>query len=337
MHRRQVLKHCLSSIAIVGAPTIAHASSVPLRISVDTAPTLSRNVWLERFASLVAERSKGRIDPKVFHSGQLFRDNQVANALRLGSVDMAVPGVWVLGGVDTRMDLQYLPMFSGQPRSVHYQFSDGKFGQDIDTDVARKLNSQRLGRRWDNGPVHLFVGAKEFRRNTDFKGMKIRYPGAAGMALWIEAMGGQPLLVPWTDVPLGMSRGNFDALVSTADSILGVKLWESGVKTTYANYMVYNQYLPMVSNNFWGKLPNDLQKVMTDTWEELVDGERTAAFESEESAVVTLETHGVRTVRPSPTEVAAERALLMKQQDRYVETLKLDPALVKAVGAAIKT
>ncbi|MBS0550678.1 MAG: nicotinate-nucleotide--dimethylbenzimidazole phosphoribosyltransferase, partial [Proteobacteria bacterium] len=51
----------------------------------------------------------------------------------------------------------------------------------------------------------------------------------------------------WPNVPLALSQGTFDAFVSTDESCNSAKLWEAGVKYSYADHQFMGQYIPMMS------------------------------------------------------------------------------------------
>ena len=67
-------------------------------------------------------------------------------------------------------------------------------------------------------------------------------------------------------MPLALIQGTFDGFVSTDESCNSAKLWEAGVKYSYADHQFMGQYIPMISKAFWGKLSADQQKMMKDLW-----------------------------------------------------------------------
>ena len=60
--------------------------------------------------------------------------------------------------------------------------------------------------------------------------MKIRNSGGAGQAWRARFVGAIPNTTAWPNVPLALSQGTFDGLVSSNESLVSAKLWESGVK-----------------------------------------------------------------------------------------------------------
>ncbi len=66
---------------------------------------------------------------KIYHSGQLYKDAHVTKALRTGTVEMCVPGNWLLEAFDTSTSLTMLPMFFGQPGKITEDLIDGEVGE----------------------------------------------------------------------------------------------------------------------------------------------------------------------------------------------------------------
>ncbi len=116
------------------------------KISVDTVPNHCRNMGLEIFIEQLQKKSGGKLVGKLYHSGQLYKDVHVTKALRLGSVEMAVPGNWVLEGFECNTTLTMLPMFMGQPGRITEELVDGEVGKFVNRSLEKKVNCKALGR-----------------------------------------------------------------------------------------------------------------------------------------------------------------------------------------------
>ncbi len=104
-------------------PVGASEKIFEFKISIDTVPKHPRYKGLEIFVPELQKRSGGRLMGKNFHSAQLYTDAHVTKALRTGTVEMCVPGNWLLEGFDTSASLTALPMFFGQPGKITEEFS----------------------------------------------------------------------------------------------------------------------------------------------------------------------------------------------------------------------
>ena len=83
----------------------------------------------EMFAKLVGERTKGRVEVKVFPAGQLGNDTQIVEQVQLNTVQMGIPPTAVLGQFEPRLQLIDLP-FLFPKREACYEVLDGEVGQD---------------------------------------------------------------------------------------------------------------------------------------------------------------------------------------------------------------
>ncbi len=230
----------------------------------------------------------------------MFADLNVSKALLQGQVEMAVPGAWVLTGIVPDCDMVQLPEFYGQPAEVTHKATDGKPGQFVDQQLEKKLRPHILGPWMDLGYQNWYSTRTPLTSAQSLKGLKIRSPGGAAISWRIKFMGGIPNVTPWPNVPLALSQGTFDALVSTDESVNSAKLWEAGVRYSYADHQFMGQYIPMFADGFWNKLSAEQKKMMTDIWADNIATYRTNAAASQQNARKTLEANGVKFTDPSP-------------------------------------
>ncbi len=327
------------AVAAIGLSAFAgpaFAETYKLKMSIDTAPAHHRTIVVVKWLDLLKKESGGQLDIELFHSAQLFNDLNVGRAIRQGSVDMAMPGNWVLGGIDSNNDLFLLPMFYGIPQEKMYAVSDGRVGAAIDKSLEEKLRVKVIGRWLDHGYSDTHSTGTPLKTSTDVKGLRVRSFGGAGTDVRIKMLGGDPVLVPWADVPMGLSQGNFGALFSTANSVASSKLWEAGVKHTLVDHEFFHQYIPMISQAAYDKLPPTLQKLIVDSWEKNIDAYRAETGAAQKQALDVLAKHGVAVVTPSEAELAAVRQQLMASQEELIKTLKIDPALAASARADLK-
>jgi TRAP-type C4-dicarboxylate transport system substrate-binding protein len=251
---------------------------------------------------------------------------------------MAAPGAWTLTGLVPDCDMVQLPVFYGQPMEVTHAASDGKAGAHINGQLETKLRTHVLGSWIDLGFQNWYSTKKPIKSTDDLKGMKIRSPGGAGISWRIAFFGGIPNVTPWPNVPLALSQGTFDGFVSTDESCTTAKLWEAGVRNSYADHQYSGQYIPMISGTFWDKLSADQQKLMRDLWAQNIGAYRTNAAAAQERARKTMENNGVTFVDPSKEELAAARKRMQADVATLIKDAKLSPEVVKyAEEAAAQT
>jgi len=311
------------------------AQTFEFKISVDTVPNHPRNMGLEIFIAELQKRSGGKLVPKLYHSGQLYKDAHVSKAIRTGTVEMCVPGNWVLEGVETNTSITMLPMFFGQPAKVTEDLVDGEVGKFVNQLLEKKLTVKALGRWYELGYDNCWFLKKKVTKLEDFKGLKMRHSGGSIPAERFKALGASPVFIAWPDVPMALAQGTVDGLASTAKSVESAKLHEAGVKYGIFTRNFQGYYIPMVSLKFWNSLPADLQKIFMDTWNELVPKQREIARKEQKQAEEFLMSKGVDIYYPSDEELAKWRKQIMPIQDKLIKELKHDPELVKIAMKAL--
>ncbi|MBW2308138.1 MAG: TRAP transporter substrate-binding protein DctP [Deltaproteobacteria bacterium] len=327
---RRAWKVCLAGVVLVVLaiqPALAQ-KVYEFKISVDTVMNHPRNQGLLIFMDMIKKRSNGRLAPKLYHSAQLYKDTHVPKALSLGTLEMGVPGIWQLESYDPNASITSLPMFFGQPAEVTEKLVDGEMGKAVAESLGKKIRVKVLGRWYELGYIHMHFIKKKVAKLEDFKGLKIRYFGSSVNAERIKAFGASPIMISWADVPMAMVQGTVDGLITSFKSAEGAKLNEAGMKYSvkYRESMLH--YLPMVSLKFWSTLPEDLQKIMVDSWNEQVDQQREMARKMQAEAELILEKKGVEIFRPSDELLAKWRKHIMPAQEPFVKKIGMNTELV---------
>lgn len=313
------------------ATTAWAQQSFTLRASLDTSVTHARTISVADYLKTLQERSGGRIKTELFHSGALFRDRDVAKALRQGAIEMAVPGNWVLTSFVPNADIFDLPCLFGRSLSANYAVADGKAGMMINDELKQKLDVVVLGPWLPLGYNNVYTTNKPVNSFDDLKGLKIRNSGGAGQSLRTSFFGAQPNVTAWPDVPLALSQGTFEGVDSTNESLVSAKLWESGIHYGFIDKEWVGYYVPLVSRAFYNKLPSDLQTLVTEVWREKIGGYRTTMENAQEQAGKTLEEHGVKLATASDGQLAAMRQQMMPKMDSWAKELRITPAMLAIV------
>jgi TRAP-type C4-dicarboxylate transport system substrate-binding protein len=327
----------IASVAAVAAPVLLRSARADeplrLRLSLDTAPSHLRNVSMKDYLGKVEVAAGGKIKTEIFESGQLYPDLEVGKALIQGQVEMAAPGSWAITGIVSDADCFQLPVLYGQPIDLIHRIIDGKPGQFLNTQIQQKLRSHVLGPYLDLGFQNWYSSNKPIAALADLKGMKIRNSGGAGQAWRARFLGAIPNTTAWPNVPLALSQGTFDGLVSSNESLVSAKLWDAGVKYALEDHQWIAEYIPLLSQVFWDKLSPDQQKMMTELWAQNVPTYRANMVGAQIRARATLQEHGVKFSDPTAEENAAERKKMMTEQDQVAKDIKVSAEMVKLIMA----
>jgi TRAP-type C4-dicarboxylate transport system substrate-binding protein len=306
-----------------------------LRCSLDTAPSHPRNVAFRDYLGKLEQASGGQIKTKLFESGALFPDLQVLKALVQGQVEMACPGTWTITGFVADADFSQLPAFYGRPVEVVHKATDGAGAKFVNTEITNKLKVEVLGSWFDLGFNEWFATRKPLTSVADLKGMKLRSPGGVLNSFRIRFFGGIPNVTAWPDVPLAMSQGTFDGLISSNESANSAKLFDSGLRYSLQDRQGMGLYIPMVNPAFWQKLGPKLQETMTRLWQDNMPTYRANTAKSQENGRAALEKQGVKFVDVPQPELDKIHAELLKVQDKAVAEAHISPKLVQLIMADV--
>lgn len=325
-------KYFLMGLTLMIMAGIAEASArvIPrMIISVENTDDHVQAIAVKRYADELKHRLAGRIDVQFFSNARLFRDKDAVQALEQGKIEMAVPGTWNIAQFEPNVGVFLLPFFYGRPAETSYKVLEGAVGKNINKRLETSLRIKVLGRWIDLGHAHLFGMRKKITRPEDIKGLRVRVAGGVANKLRIQAFGGEPLIVPWPDLPEYMQRGRIDAVLTSYETIKSAKLWEKGIRYAFEDQEYFPQYVPLVRSSFWNKLSPDIQRILTETWEKHVEYSRKQAAEAQARAKNILAENGVEVVVPDPQIIDQWRRALMSMQGDFVKAMNIDPGLVR--------
>jgi TRAP-type C4-dicarboxylate transport system substrate-binding protein len=335
--KASITRRALGSSAVAAVTSFAilrHArgeAPIELRASLDTAPSHPRNVAWRDFLSKIEAGSGGQIKTRLFESGALFPDLQVVKALVQGQVEMCCPGTWTVTGFVADADFSQLPAFYGQPIAMVHKAADGSAGKFINDEIKKKLHVEVLGGWFDLGFNEWFSTKKPLNSLADLSGMKLRSPGGVLNSWRIRFLGGIPNVTAWPDVPLALSQGTFDGLISTNESVNSAKLFDSGMRHSLQDNQGMGLYVPLANPTFWGKIGSKNQEMILKTWSENLPTWRANTAKAQAKGREELVSRGVTFVDVPQAERDAMRAKMLKEQDKAIADAHMSPELAKLV------
>jgi C4-dicarboxylate-binding protein DctP len=306
-----------------------------LRCSLETPPSHTRNVVIKDYLGWIENAANGRIRTQLFESGQLFPDLQVGKALLQGQIEMAVPGTWSLTGIVPDADFVQLPALYGRPINTVHCVVDGRAGQLLASQIEQRLSAHVIGPWLDLGFFNWYSTAKALNGYDDLRGLKIRNNGGAGQAWRTQFMGAIPNTTPLPNVPLALSQGTFDGLITSHETVASGQFWESGIRHALEDHQFVGEYIPIVSLAFWQKLQPDLQQAFSDHWRANIAAYRQSMAAAQLRARELTQAHGISIVTPSLEALAAKRQAMLAHQDQVAMLSKISPDMVAAVAAEI--
>ena len=264
----RVSRRTLSTgLALAGAglmlPFVSrHAAAAPITLVLShhlpTAHLVHRTS--ERFATLVGDATKGQVTVEVHPNAQLFNLRSGAEALRLGTLDLAWTDFGTLGNWRPEFGFISLPfLLAGfdQAKKVLY----GPVGEQVRTDVLKTLGIDILA--LGASGFRVFLGNKPIRTADDCKGIKLRVPEVPIYVAMARALDANPTPIPADGIYTSLQTHVVDMIEIPPDFIADTKMWEVGRDSSRTNH-IFTDVSLMSSGTRMRSLPPDVQKALRD-------------------------------------------------------------------------
>src|SRR5699024_6722963 len=249
---------------------------------------------LFEFAEKLEEDTNGKVKLDVMAGGALgYEGPELLTAVRDNAVpvsDMLTSGV---AGDEPLFEIVTLPF-------LVLDFDEGK----ILNDIARPYFDKVAEEKWNQKILYItawpaagFWTQDKVESVEDMKGLKMRTYDKNG-ALVVEAGGGTPHPLPFSEVYSSLSTGVIDSVMTSSPTAVDAKFWE--VLDYYVPTNVTAAY-SIISMNLdeFNKLDEDLQEAIIEVGQEMDEymWEKNLALDEEMEGIVVDE--GIEILEPS--------------------------------------
>ncbi len=240
-------------------------------------------------ATLLSERVNAEMNGKacmeVFPNSTLYDDNKVLEAMLQGDVQLAAPSLSKFEKFTKQFRIFDLPfMFKNVNAVDEFQLSS--------TGQAMKDSMQKRGLQglafWHNGMKQMSANVPLILP-TDANGLKFRVQSSDVLVAQMEAIGGSPQKMAFSEVYGALQQGVVDGQENTWSNIYGKKFFEVQDGTTETNHGIID-YLLVTSVDWLDSLPADTRDQFLTIVAEVTDlrnGESTRINEEAKAAVIT--------------------------------------------------
>ncbi len=261
-------------------------------------------------ASLLEQRindeMNGTMCMEVFPNSTLYNDDKVLEAILQGDVQLAAPSLSKFEKFTKQFRLFDLPfMFKNIEAVDAFQASDA--GQ------AMKDSMQRRGLQglefWHNGMKQMSANVP-LMDPSDANGLKFRVQSSDVLVAQMEAIGGSPQKMAFSEVYGALQQGVVDGQENTWSNIYGRKFFEVQDGVTETNHGIID-YLVVTSVDWLDSLDADVRDQFLTILTEVTETRNGEAFAVNESAKAAITEAGgtIRQLTPEQREawVAAMR------------------------------
>ncbi|HWQ80267.1 MAG TPA: TRAP transporter substrate-binding protein, partial [Anaerovoracaceae bacterium] len=220
---------------------------------------------VNKFKEVVESESGGKVTVDVFHGGTLGSEQEEAQAVKDGSLEMMFSGTAGVG-----LFVPATAIFE-----VWYAFTDiGQLGEAFDTlhgdlDAAMQAQGFKLLGAYYDGPRNI-LSNKKITKIEDLKNVKLRAPGAKIYVDSITGLGAQAVSMDMSDVYTALQTGGIDAMEGTTDAIYQQKFYEQG-KYLIKDAHVFQPLSIIYNLDEWNALPEKTQELVQKAVKESMD------------------------------------------------------------------
>ena len=170
-------------------------------------PGYPNTVTMDKFAELLKEKSGGKITLKMFHSGTLGTQPDAIEQVRIGGLEIGNFNLGPIGPVAAEANVVSLPFIFRDMEHMHRAL-DGAAGDQISAGMAKK---GLIALAWyDSGARSFYNSQKPITKPADVAGMKIRVMNNDLYSGMIEALGGNPSPMAFSEVYQSLKTGVVD-------------------------------------------------------------------------------------------------------------------------------
>lgn len=184
----------------------------------------SNDVLFNKFAELVKEKTNGEIEIDIYANGQLYGQKDALEALKLGTLDMAMSDTALWANYDPACGLLDMPyIFKSREHAIKVASSDiinPIKDRLVETAGIRPIMVECLNFR------NSFVRDMSIDSFEDFKGLKMRTPEAPMTIAAFEAIGANPVVIPSGEAYTAVQTGVADGLEGHAEYMVLQKFYE---------------------------------------------------------------------------------------------------------------
>ncbi|MBY0541510.1 MAG: DctP family TRAP transporter solute-binding subunit [Campylobacterales bacterium] len=224
----------------------------------------------------IEELTGGKIDVQVFPNSQLYGDGEEIKALAMNNVQLIMPSLSKFTSIAPQMQLFDLP-FIFRDKDHLYKVMDGEVGKILKSKVDEKKQMLAMD-YWDAGFKDLSSNKKPLILPEDANGMKFRIQSSKVLEAQFKSIGGNPQVLPFSEVYSALQQGVVDGTENPLSNFYTKKFHEVQSSLTRTEHG-YLGYLVVMNEQFWNKLPKNLQDNISQAMKEAT------ALEREESAI----------------------------------------------------
>ena len=324
------------TVALTVAPafgiSVASAQPIELKLAYFVGDQHAMSQWLIKWANGLEKDSGGRIVVKRFPGSQMGPMQQHYDLARTGQADVS----WFLHGATPGRfpltEISHLPYLVGSAEIGTKVLNDPELR-------AKYLDAEHRGVKvlllLTHQPGNVHTTKKPIRTTDDMKGTRLRFASPT-IREFVAALGGTPVGVVATEQVEQLQKGSIDGTFIDYGGA-GIAFKMGGLlKYSTEMYSYISSFAVVMNQDFWNKLPPDLQALVTKsmTGVEKEVGEAWDGLDTVGKKL--LVDGGAEAIKLSPEENAKFRKIGGEVSEKHLKDLEAKGTQARAIYASMK-
>jgi tripartite ATP-independent transporter DctP family solute receptor len=243
------------AVAILSWSMPAVSADVTIKLGHLQSPANHQQAAAIRFAELVAQKTNGRYEVRVFPAAQLGNARDMLESVRQGNIQMAMFGSDLLEPIYPPIGAFDLPFIWDREKA--HKLLQGEVGRDLSSKFLKATGVRILA--WgDMGEQSMLARTKSIVSPDDLKGLKMRVPEVPSTVSAFRIWGANPTVITFAEVYNALQTGVVDGTVMPPDQMFTSRLYEVAKQLSPTRHL----FIPLtvlVSAKFLDAQPADAQ------------------------------------------------------------------------------
>lgn len=237
----------------------ASAAEFEYKFASGVDPTHPVHVRLQEAINRIREATSGRLDIKLFPSGQLGADTDLLNQVRSGAVEFYCVAGSVLASFVPVSGISATG-FAFKDYDTVWKAMDGDLGSYIRAQIE-KTSITAVSRVWDNGFRQITSATREIKTPADLKGFKLRVPVAPMLTSLFTALDAGPAPINFSEVYMALQTKLVEGQENPLPIIATTRIYEVQRSCSLTNHAWDGAYM-VANQRALKRLPKHLQEVV---------------------------------------------------------------------------
>ena len=213
---KKILSLVVALVLILSLSASAFAATMKYAVTFPSAGTQAEGA--QKFADLVKEYTNGSVEVEIYYASTLGGNTESMEGLRMGTIEateLSLTAISAYSDIWSTFSLPYLWENGQQAIDV---LSSEKVMEVLENDLEE---NGMMAIAWQNlGSRNILNTMRAINTPEDLKGMTIRVIQDPVLVQSIEAMGGAPVAMAWSECYSGLEQGTINGLENSAPVIV---------------------------------------------------------------------------------------------------------------------